>query len=653
MASIHLQGILRDSLGEIDVGAIITFTHMTTTGETISSTKRNLLIPPNGAYSIDVEYGQIRIDYTTRYTERFVSMVIVNQDSTATSLPELLNAAVPVTPAVILEMQGILADAVAASDTSEAFANQLTTFDLIGSAAVFAPDTNITTKGYLTSGDGGSGSWVQNGMTGQTPSQSPAQLGDALLNDGNGNQWDLVGLPIDVRSLGAQGKPFDDALPIAALIARLKSNGGGAFHVGEAFNCAEIVLDFSDVAIVSNGGGELTLNNGVNNNVISIVNASNVIISGLKIDQNRLNQTAGHGIRLDNSKNVWLTNLDIINAVGYGIGLQGFGTHENVYIDNVTIDGVQADGIDIKNRQDNNKNIFISNVNISSFNIDSDNKAGIDVRGLVNLSNINVDVSQGVTPTAIRFRAGELLDENGIGAHKSTLTNFQITQQGSTVSVGVNLGARHVKVSNGTVVGLSQGVAITGEDCKVSGVDCIENSLGFNLIGDRARLVNCTAKDNTSRGFDVSGNNVNLTSCDSVNNVNHGIRTQGSATGCTINSGLVSGNSPNIGDGGINTIVVNVDGFVSESYVETIDLLVDSVGVKPFQTAHGLTGAPSIQSVILSLQAVTAVDDYELSYMRVDATSGGNIEGRIFVSSASATAGAVVKVNIHSKRNHQ
>ena len=192
MTSIHLQGILRDSLGEIDVGAIITFTHMTTTGETIASTKRNLLIPPNGAYSIDVEYGQIRIDYTTRYTERFVSMVIVNQDSTATSLPELLNAAVPVTPAVILEMQAILADAVAASDTSEAFANQLTTFDLIGSAATFAPDTNITTKGYLTSGDGGSGSWVQNGVTGQTPSQSPSQLGGALLNDGNGNQWRMV-----------------------------------------------------------------------------------------------------------------------------------------------------------------------------------------------------------------------------------------------------------------------------------------------------------------------------------------------------------------------------------------------------------------------------------------------------------------------------
>ena len=109
MASIHLQGTLVDTLGEIDVGAIMTWTHLTATGETIPTTKVDLIIPPNGFYSIDVEYGQIRIDYTTRFTERFIATVIVNQDSTATTIPELLNAAVPVTDPVILEMQTILA----------------------------------------------------------------------------------------------------------------------------------------------------------------------------------------------------------------------------------------------------------------------------------------------------------------------------------------------------------------------------------------------------------------------------------------------------------------------------------------------------------------------------------------------------------------
>tara|TARA_R110002124_G_scaffold186721_1_gene354174 strand:- start:197 stop:1939 length:1743 start_codon:yes stop_codon:yes gene_type:complete len=90
-------------------------------------------------------------------------------------------------------MQGLVADATAAATTAEAFADQLTTTELIASSATFSPNTNVTTKGYTTSGDGGAGSWVQNGVTGQTVSQSPAQLGNALLNDALGNQWALVG----------------------------------------------------------------------------------------------------------------------------------------------------------------------------------------------------------------------------------------------------------------------------------------------------------------------------------------------------------------------------------------------------------------------------------------------------------------------------
>jgi hypothetical protein len=192
MANITLTGLFKDSLGAVDVGAVITFTHETTTGETLATTKSEIVVSPSGAYTITLEYGQIRIDYTTRYTERFIATVIVNGDTTATSLPELLNAAVPVTPAVILQMQGILSDAQAAATTSESFANQLTTLGLIASTASFTTSTVINTSGYTASGDGGKGGWKQNGLTGQTPIRTPAQLGGLTLNDGNGNQWGLV-----------------------------------------------------------------------------------------------------------------------------------------------------------------------------------------------------------------------------------------------------------------------------------------------------------------------------------------------------------------------------------------------------------------------------------------------------------------------------
>jgi lysophospholipase L1-like esterase len=128
MANITLAGILKDSIGQIDVGAIVTFTHLTTTGETIKGTSNNLVVAPDGAYSINLQYGQIRIDYTTRFTERFVAIVVVNSDSTATNLPDLLNAAVPPTNAQLLQFQAILADAVTAKNAAEAAADAVDTF---------------------------------------------------------------------------------------------------------------------------------------------------------------------------------------------------------------------------------------------------------------------------------------------------------------------------------------------------------------------------------------------------------------------------------------------------------------------------------------------------------------------------------------------
>lgn len=69
--------------------------------------------------------------------------------------------------------------------------NTLTGF-LASKATSIAVGDIVEFQGYSAKGDGGYAQWKHNGVTGQTPSQSPAQLGDALLNDGNGNQWALV-----------------------------------------------------------------------------------------------------------------------------------------------------------------------------------------------------------------------------------------------------------------------------------------------------------------------------------------------------------------------------------------------------------------------------------------------------------------------------
>ena len=75
----------------------------------------------------------------------------------------------------------------------------------------------ISTEGYTTIGDGGGAKWLFNGVTGQTPSQSPAQLGDALINDASGNQWALSGKSINVLQLGAiPDTPSDSLLSFSA-----------------------------------------------------------------------------------------------------------------------------------------------------------------------------------------------------------------------------------------------------------------------------------------------------------------------------------------------------------------------------------------------------------------------------------------------------
>jgi hypothetical protein len=259
MANITLTGLFKDSLGAVDVGAVITFTHETTTGETLATTKSEIVVSPSGAYSITLEYGQIRIDYTTRYTERFIATVIVNGDTTATSLPELLNAAVPVTPAVILQMQGILSDAQAAATTSESFANQLTTLGLIASTASFATSTVINTSGYTTSGDGGKGGWKQNGVTGQTVSQSSIQLGLPLLNDGNGDQWSLVvsnGIVNMLSVGGIGGAVVDDTLAITA------ASMGGDVLLTNSTLIGALVLNEGSSLIGRDEGSVIYCNNG-------------------------------------------------------------------------------------------------------------------------------------------------------------------------------------------------------------------------------------------------------------------------------------------------------------------------------------------------------------------------------------------------------
>ncbi len=122
MAFVNLSGILTNSIGGIDVGATLKMTHLSTTGDTLGSTITKIIIPPNGAYDIDLNFGIVRFDYTTEFTQVFLATTTINGDTTATTITELLNSVVEPTSPQLLLFQDILADAQTAETNAAASA---------------------------------------------------------------------------------------------------------------------------------------------------------------------------------------------------------------------------------------------------------------------------------------------------------------------------------------------------------------------------------------------------------------------------------------------------------------------------------------------------------------------------------------------------
>jgi len=205
--------------------------------------------------------------------------------------------------------------------------NQQTTVDLVNSFIAYAPDNVVQTSGFTTAGDGGGAKWVQNGVTGQTPSQTPAQLGDALLNDASGNQWAYVlNKKITPESLGAVGDGLaDDTLPIQAAIDYSNSAGVGIEdYSGNTYIISDIDGDRFCLLIGSKtnwlGNFTIKLSDG-DNDLDAVVRikqgATDVVLGDWVLDCNRANQLNSYGgnglVGSDNCSNVEIATT-VINC---------------------------------------------------------------------------------------------------------------------------------------------------------------------------------------------------------------------------------------------------------------------------------------------------------------------------------------------------
>lgn len=113
MANKQFSGYLRDPLSPYASKDQYRFTHASTTGQVIKGSRSYLEIGEDGFYDITIEYGNVvvesRADGRTQWIMQGV--VTINSDTTATTLPALLNALIPTTPDLVLELEALLADA--------------------------------------------------------------------------------------------------------------------------------------------------------------------------------------------------------------------------------------------------------------------------------------------------------------------------------------------------------------------------------------------------------------------------------------------------------------------------------------------------------------------------------------------------------------
>ncbi|AUR88991.1 sulfatase-modifying factor enzyme [Vibrio phage 1.137.O._10N.261.46.B5] len=124
MASKNFTGYLRSSLGSYAGHDLWRFTHISNTGEVVAGSAEEFRVAEGGLYDIDIEYGNVVIESKSSLSRRWYNhgSTVVNSETVVTTLPGLLNAMVPVSDEVLLEMQALLADAETAKSHAQAAA---------------------------------------------------------------------------------------------------------------------------------------------------------------------------------------------------------------------------------------------------------------------------------------------------------------------------------------------------------------------------------------------------------------------------------------------------------------------------------------------------------------------------------------------------
>jgi parallel beta-helix repeat protein len=511
-----------------------------------------------------------------------------------------------------------------------------TTLDLIASEEGSSANDIVESQGYTTKGDGGAAVWKQNGVTGQTVRQSPAQLGDALLNDANGNQWGLLtNNSINVKSLGSTGDGTTD--DTATLQAAL--NTGKYVFIPKTSNYYKIS---AAIVLLSNqkihGEGDTSQIRQITSllNVIEANGRTDTCIDNLHLycvgDKSSI--STGSGIIFNGCSHMTVKNITVENSRGQGIYF--LNTSNSTAINNKIINSPTSDGDDntqgganIRIGGNSSGNLVHSNQCISG------NSGGIYIQTLVSGDNASGNrilgnrVVNAKSYGIVAYRNDDVLpiDQNMLG---NIIANNVISTVTGTIinsatgnydfGAGIYLQGAEGTIVNSNRISYTHSGAVTHREQLAPGAigtsNCTDAIITNNSItnaGFDGIHINDPNKLGRSDGYTiVSGNNINEVA-------DRGIRIKDR------NNVTVSGNTiTNIAEHGILC-----DGTVAGTYT---NIVIDNNQI--VTTGSGGVKVADTDNVIVSNNAIVSCTNNPID---LSLGAGFNIHGNTIKDATSAT----------------
>jgi hypothetical protein len=509
----------------------------------------------------------------------------------------------------------------------------ITTAQLITSTvyAAQAPGFFIETSGYSSLGVGAA-KWQKTGVTGLTPSQSPAQTGDGSLNDANGEQWKIAEPFVTAAMFGDIYSNATTAVDVVHSAMEAVSDATTPavrlFVSDEPFSAASRITVPEGIE-VDFGGGLITVQS--NDRVV-------VVQDGCR----------AFNLNADGSVQTGTPELSVVTV------------KSNVFIDRIAVNGGYS-GVSLSESVNSTvRNVITTNNQSRGVALDPF-ATGCEVTNVICDNNGN---------------AGILL---GHGTNNCIVDKFWITQT-NNASLWVSQGCYDNKIMNGyisnPILTTSVGINVTSncqrnlfENIDVQGYDRVIQFIGYPIDGIYPSIPNGHTSNNKAVNLTGTGNNSGAgyafhfqnNGYEADQNIVESCEIDGYYGGF-LNTGDTGDRTrirdikiQNIGAGtvfsGMKTAVSkivrleNIQGFETKE-VYSSDFAVDSVASVNVVIPHGLAYTPSMSRIQSHIGVNTAVNDWDLGFIRVQSVDATNITVRVKVTNASATGGALATLYV-------